>query len=548
MPIRELSQEAGFSVATEPATPLLRKVTLAVMAALLSIFLAAVFFANVPMAQSEGFIPFIQAAMIMGEIVTAVLLYTQFAILRSPAILVLASGYLFTALIILAHTLSFPRAFGPSGLLGAGLQTTGWLHIIWHFAYPASVIGYVLLKDKNENTDDRRTPSPGGSSIVLSVTVVCGLAFALIVGLIAGDAYVPRLFLDRTTFAPLAAYTGFFDTLVCVLAFVLLWQHQRQFLDRWLLIAIFATILEMAMVIIISGRFTLGWYAVRLFGVTASMAVFIALLTETMSLYARLADAIILFRRERTNRLMSLDAATAAMAHELRQPLTAIISSGSAAANWLNRVPPDLGEVRNSLALMTSSARSADEIIAGVRELFKKGAGNRTEVRIDDIVRHDLSLVQPDLQAGGIRVETELEADLPVVQADRTQLQQLILNLIRNAIEAMGSIAPGARRLRLVARREGHSSVVLSVQDSGPGITAEDAARVFEPFFTTKPGGMGLGLAICRTIAQDHGGDLRLAQSGPDGCVFEVALQTAAATYSDDGHKLSSNGAAGGRI
>jgi C4-dicarboxylate-specific signal transduction histidine kinase len=181
---------------------------------------------------------------------------------------------------------------------------------------------------------------------------------------------------------------------------------------------------------------------------------------------------------------------------------------------------------------MASSARSAEEIIAGVRELFKKGAGNRTEVRIADIVRHDLSLVQPDLQAGGIRVETELEADLPVVQADRTQLQQVILNLIRNAIEAMGSTAPGARRLRLVARREGHSSVVLSVQDSGPGITAEDAARVFEPFFTTKPGGMGLGLAICRTIAQDHGGDLRLAQSGPDGCVFEVALQTAAAAHS----------------
>jgi C4-dicarboxylate-specific signal transduction histidine kinase len=187
-------------------------------------------------------------------------------------------------------------------------------------------------------------------------------------------------------------------------------------------------------------------------------------------------------------------------------------------------MPPDFAEARNCFALMTSSAQSAEEIIAGVRELFKKKASNRTAVRIGDLVRHDLSLVQPDLQAGGIQVETELQTDLPAVYADRTQLQQVILNLIRNAIEAMGSSAPGARRLRLAARAEGLSSVALSVQDSGPGIAAEDAPRVFEPFFTTKPGGMGLGLSICKTIIEDHGGTLQLSRSDGAGCTFEILL------------------------
>jgi C4-dicarboxylate-specific signal transduction histidine kinase len=221
---------------------------------------------------------------------------------------------------------------------------------------------------------------------------------------------------------------------------------------------------------------------------------------------------------------MSLDAATAAMAHELRQPLTAIETMSSAASNWLKRSPPDLEEVRTCLASISNASNRAEEIILGVRELFKKRGDHKTMIHVSDVARQVLRLVEHDLLLNEVSLVTDFQYDLPEVYADRTLIQQVILNLVRNAIDAMNSTPPRARRLRLVTSLVGHSSVLLSVHDTGSGITKEQSEQVFEPFFTTKPTGMGLGLAICRTIIQDHGGSLRLAKTDVDGCVFEMML------------------------
>jgi signal transduction histidine kinase len=310
---------------------------------------------------------------------------------------------------------------------------------------------------------------------------------------------------------------------------VVLFLRRNSILDLWLMVTLCAWMPNFAAATVMTTfRFSVAWYMVRGFALIASCAVLVVLLTEMMVLYARLANVIVLLRRERSNRLMSVDAATAAMAHELRQPLTAISASGAAALNWMQRLPPDLEKVRACLSSILAANQRAGEIITSVRELFKKRADHRVEVRLDEIARHVLKLVQPDLDAGGIYVETALQDDLPSVYADRTQLQQVILNLIRNSIEAMDSNSPGARRLRLATGREGQSAVLLSVQDTGSGIAAEESMRVFEPFFTTKPAGMGLGLSICRTIVEDHGGQLRLAKASPGSCMFEMVLPTAA--------------------
>ena len=127
-------------------------------------------------------------------------------------------------------------------------------------------------------------------------------------------------------------------------------------------------------------------------------------------------------------------------------------------------------------------------------------------------------------QAHEASVTTDYQANLPPVRADRMQLQQIVLNLVKNAIEAMSSAPPGSRRMRLVTKFDGKSTVLLSVHDSGRGITGEHKDRVFDPFFTTKPTGMGLGLAICRTVAQDHGGNLRLLETSSLGSIFEIEL------------------------
>jgi signal transduction histidine kinase len=511
---------SGFWLATAPVTRPQQQITVAVMAALFSIFVIAIIFANVPMASSSGFIPFIQAMMFLTEIITAVLLYTQFAIHRSSAILLLASAYLFTSLIIVCHTLSFPGAFSPGGLLGAGLQTAGWLHIIWHFIFPASVLGYALLKDREADSGNSMPATP---IILYSAAGVFGLVILLTWGLIAADAYVPRLILDRTNFAPLAASVSYLDTLMCALAFFLLWLRQRSFLDRWLLIAIFATLLEMTMVSIISGRFTLGWYSVRLFGVAASSVVLVALLTETMILYARLADAIVLVGRERTHRLMSLDAATSAMAHELRQPVAAITFAAQAALNWLKRNPPNLEQVETCISSILASGVRTGDVISSVRDLFKKSGNHRGMIQLGDVALQTLNVLRPDLELHKVAVETKFEDGLPDIHADRTQLQQVILNLVKNAIEAMESTL-GGKRLKLSTSLNGLSSVLLSVQDSGSGIKENEADRVFDPFFTTKPAGMGLGLSICQSIVEEHGGTLRLSKNSDGGCTFEIAL------------------------
>jgi signal transduction histidine kinase len=530
MPAREVSQEPGLWLATTPATSLLRRLTLAAMIVMLLIFAAVMPFAREPLPENDGFIPFSGATMFVTELVTAVLLYTQFSFVRSRAILVLANGYLFTSLIIVPYVLAFPHTFAPSGLIGAGLQTSGWLYIIWHFGFPTSVIVYAWMKNR---AGDTTMESSVKAVICRNIVIVVGLVTALTLVVIAADPVLPQLMFDRTKLAPLAIAVSGTGTLVCLVAFLLLCRRQSSVLDRWLMIAIFAATLESAVVMVIPARFTVGWYVVRLFWVTASTAVLVGLLTETTVLYARLANAIVLLRRERANRLMNLDAAMSALAHELKQPLAAVGMSGAAALNWLNREPPEMKEVRASVASMVNAAHRADHVMSGVREIFKKRGDHRAPLHVNDVVAQVLSLMRHDLQTNGISVTTVLADDVPEVHADPMQLQQVILNLVRNAIDAMISTSPKNRRLRLATSLNGHSSVLLSVQDSGPGIVERDPTHIFEPFVTTKSSGMGLGLSICRTIAEDHGGELRLAQTDSSGCVFELMLPTGTANSTD---------------
>jgi C4-dicarboxylate-specific signal transduction histidine kinase len=173
-----------------------------------------------------------------------------------------------------------------------------------------------------------------------------------------------------------------------------------------------------------------------------------------------------------------------------------------------------------------------------VRELFEKRGDQRTIIHVDDVARQVLRSLEQELSLNEVSLATELQNALPAVYADRTQIQQVVSNLVRNAIDAMNSKPPRARRLRVATSLDGHSAVLLSVQDTGPGITTERSERVFEPFFTTKPTGMGLGLAICRAIVQDHGGNLRLAKTDLDGCIFEMTLPIAAREHGGGGRTV----------
>jgi signal transduction histidine kinase len=317
--------------------------------------------------------------------------------------------------------------------------------------------------------------------------------------------------------------------LVSIVALAMLWLRRKSVLDLWLTVAVCALVAELAMTsFVIVSRFSLGFYTQRVLSLATSTIVLSALFAEATVLYGRLANAIVLLRRERADRLLSVEAATAAMAHEVRQPLTAIATYSRASRNWLKQTPPDLEEVRGCLDSIIASSHRADDVIASIRGLYRKTISQRTLIDVNNVVRQAVSLVNYDLDANQIFVAAKYEEPLPQINGDDTQLQQVVLNLIKNAIDAMGSAPSGKRDLRLTTRLDDKNAMVsIIVEDSGPGINAEERDRIFHPFFTTKSAGMGLGLSLCRTIIEDHNGHLRLAKTDSYGSIFEITLPIA---------------------
>jgi signal transduction histidine kinase len=364
--------------------------------------------------------------------------------------------------------------------------------------------------------------------MAIVIIVVCALTWAVT----AGHDLMPRLLSDSVL--PLGHYANGMIALTSVLTLLLLWSRGKSVLDLWLMVAVCALAMETSLVAFgfVSERFSVGFYATRLIPLVVSKVVLIALLSETLILNERLASAFILQRRERENRLMSVDAATAAIAHEIKQPLTAISARCSAALRWLKKTPPDLIEVEDCLTRMMDASGRANAVVDSTRELFKTTDHQMTQIEINRLARQVMRMVENDLHVNGVTVSTEFQEDLPQIKADRTLLQQVILNLVKNAIEAMAAGPTAIKTLRLVTTQDGNSGVSLSVHDSGPGITPENGTHVFDPFFTTKSSGTGLGLSISQRIIEDHGGKLRLIKTSSSGCTFEITLPSVATSDS----------------
>jgi PAS domain S-box-containing protein len=222
-------------------------------------------------------------------------------------------------------------------------------------------------------------------------------------------------------------------------------------------------------------------------------------------------------------RLTAMGEMSASIAHEINQPLAAIVANGNAGLRWLANVAPDLDEVRATLKRIVSDGHRAGTVISSVRTLFKKNVQARAPIDVNDLVREVLSLVRGELESRHVMVESEL-GQLPPVIADRTQLQQVILNLITNAFDAMGAINNRPRVLRLRSERCEPGRIMVTVHDSGPGIEKKNIHRIFEPFFTTKANGTGMGLSICRSVVESHGGRLMASHGHPYGAVFQIVL------------------------
>jgi signal transduction histidine kinase len=226
----------------------------------------------------------------------------------------------------------------------------------------------------------------------------------------------------------------------------------------------------------------------------------------------------------RVTSLTTMGEMAASIAHEVNQPLAAIVANGSAGLRWLANTTPDLNEVQAALQRVVRDGVRASEIIGGVRAMFKKDVQERAPLDVSRVVEDVVALLHGELRSGQISVQLESGGKVPRVVASRVQLQQVLLNLITNAIDAMRPIRDRPRILRISICASEPGGVMVRVEDSGPGIDPSVRGRIFEPFFTTKSAGMGLGLAICRSIIEAHDGQVSVSAGNPHGSVFQFAL------------------------
>jgi PAS domain S-box-containing protein len=224
------------------------------------------------------------------------------------------------------------------------------------------------------------------------------------------------------------------------------------------------------------------------------------------------------------NRVTTMGQLTASIAHEVNQPIGAAVTNASAGLRWLAAQPPNLDKVRDTFESIIRAGNQASEVISRIRALIKKVPARKTTLDINETILETIALTRSEMGRHCILLQTELANDLPSILGDRVQLQQLILNLIMNAIEAMSELSEGPRLLLIGSKADTPGGVLVTVQDSGPGLKPECLDHVFDPFYTTKPAGMGMGLAICRSITEAHGGRLWATANAPRGAVFQFTL------------------------
>jgi len=516
-------QDFPLIIANLPATGPQNAIALGV--AVLLIVVAAIIapFASIQLGRVDAFIPVLQTAVSLADLITAALLFAQYSIQPQRALLALASGYIFSGSFAFLQTLAFPGGYAPAGLIGDGSNSPAWIYVLWHTTFPAAILFYALTKDAVGAV------RPGRSAkTAIAISIACVLATITVLTWIVTTktAYIPSFYTDDVRLQ-----TRFGNQVNLALwiwgatALVVLFARRRTILDLWLMVTLLACMPNFLVAMIGSSvRFTVGWYAARCFVLVGSCMLLMVLLVETILLYSRLASAITLQRRERTNRLLSVEAVTGAIAHELRTPLGAIGLNASTALTQLRATPRELEDIEDILNDIEVDSQRAAAMISSIREMTTKTIHRSALTFAEEAVQLALRLLKHDLQINEVSVTTELQGNLPEVRIDGMELQQVILNLVRNAIDAMSSLPPEARRLQLKTSFDGQSTVLISIQDSGSGILAEDQERIFDPFFTTKPEGMGLGLAISSTLVSNYDGRLSLIKSDSKGSIFELAL------------------------
>jgi len=503
------------------ASPRQERLAALVVGGLIVALLVAAPFAEGALPGSAALLPSYATAIFINDLITAVLLLVLFTAQRSVAILVLGLGYLFAAVTVIPWALTFPGVFPPLGALNDGMQSTAWIAAARRLGFPIFVLGYVLSKDRGPGA----LAAPAERVAVTWAAAVTVASVLLCAAIIAGDAHLPPFMSDARRPAELWIWVPRAGTALALVVLLLLVLRRRSMLDLWLIVVMVTFLVELLLLSFLSSsRFSVGWWSGRFFGLVSATIVLMVLLAETTTLHAQLARAHATERREREGRLATMEALSAAIAHEVNQPLGSMVTNADAALRWLQKRRPDIEEARAALGRIVADGHRAGEVVQSIRSLFREDRREHGPLDVNVVIGDALAAVRADARLARVDLRTALDPNLPAAVGDAVQIRHVVANILCNALQAVDA-APDAERAVLVrSEADGMGSVLVSVEDGGTGLDQALRERIFEPFFTTKAHGMGLGLMFCRSVVEAHGGRLWVTENVPRGAVFRFTL------------------------